>query len=54
MSAQPSAADTVPTDTFARDHLPPRELWPVMGYAALPGGALPGHRFRTSAHRSGA
>jgi 2-aminobenzoate-CoA ligase len=30
--AEPSAH----TDTFARDHLPPRELWPVMDYAGLP------------------
>ena len=24
-------------DTFARDHLPPRELWPVMDYGGIPG-----------------
>ena len=24
-------------DTFARDHLPPRELWPVMDYGDVPG-----------------
>ncbi len=23
-------------DTFARDHLPPRELWPVMEYGTVP------------------
>src|SRR5579883_3506593 len=23
-------------DTFARDHLPPRELWPVMDYGGIP------------------
>ncbi len=26
-----------PIDTFARDHLPPRELWPVMEYGTVPG-----------------
>ena len=25
-----------PIDTFARDHLPPRSLWPVMDYSVLP------------------
>ncbi len=28
-------------DTFARDRLPPRELWPVMDYAVLPDLAYP-------------
>jgi 2-aminobenzoate-CoA ligase len=28
--------DSAHVDTFARDHLPPRELWPVMNYDALP------------------
>jgi 2-aminobenzoate-CoA ligase len=28
-------------DTFVRDHLPPRELWPVMDYSALPELAYP-------------
>ena len=27
---------TAHRDTFARDHLPPRELWPVMDYTGLP------------------
>jgi len=34
-----TAAMTVPTahiDTFIRDHMPPRELWPEMDYSALP------------------
>jgi 2-aminobenzoate-CoA ligase len=31
-SAEPSAH----RDTFARDHLPPRELWPTMDYSVLP------------------
>ncbi len=35
--AQPSAH----VDTFARDHLPPRELWPVMDYGGLPDLAYP-------------
>jgi 2-aminobenzoate-CoA ligase len=29
-------------DSFARDNLPPRELWPAMSYAALPELAYPG------------
>ena len=32
---------TAHTDTFARDHLPPRELWPVMRYDTLPDLAYP-------------
>ena len=28
-------------DTFARDHLPPRHLWPEMDYSALPELAYP-------------
>ena len=24
-------------DSFARDHLPPRELWPVMDHGGVPG-----------------
>jgi 2-aminobenzoate-CoA ligase len=35
--AEPSAH----LDTFARDHLPPRELWPVMDYGGLPELAYP-------------
>jgi hypothetical protein len=54
MPEQASDTYTAPTNTVARDRFPPRELRPVMGYAALPGGALPGHRCRASANRSGA
>jgi 2-aminobenzoate-CoA ligase len=32
---------TAHADTFARDHLPPRALWPVMDYTALPELAYP-------------
>jgi 2-aminobenzoate-CoA ligase len=35
--AEPSAH----LDTFARDHLPPRELWPEMDYGAIPELAYP-------------
>jgi 2-aminobenzoate-CoA ligase len=35
--AEPSAH----LDTFARDHLPPRELWPVMDYTGVPELAYP-------------
>jgi 2-aminobenzoate-CoA ligase len=31
----------MPVDTFARDHLPPPELWPAMDYGALPELAYP-------------
>jgi 2-aminobenzoate-CoA ligase len=31
-----SSEPTAHTDTFARDHLPPREQWPVMDYSGLP------------------
>jgi 2-aminobenzoate-CoA ligase len=36
------AASTAHTDTFARDHLPPPELWPEMDYGVLPELAYPG------------
>jgi 2-aminobenzoate-CoA ligase len=35
MPADPPAG-TAHVDTFARDRLPPRELWPVLDYGALP------------------
>jgi 2-aminobenzoate-CoA ligase len=35
------AEPTAHADTFARDHLPPRELWPVMDYGGLPDLAYP-------------
>ncbi|CAN5382492.1 benzoate-CoA ligase family protein [soil metagenome] len=31
-----SAAYTAHHDTFARDHLPPREMWPEMDYSGIP------------------
>ena len=40
----PHAPGGVPTahlDTFARDQLPPRELWPVLDYGGLPALAYP-------------
>jgi 2-aminobenzoate-CoA ligase len=37
----PPVAATAHTDTFARDHLPPPELWPEMDYTALPELAYP-------------
>jgi 2-aminobenzoate-CoA ligase len=36
-----NAAGTAHRDTFARDHLPARELWPVMRYDTLPELAYP-------------
>ncbi len=37
----PEGAPTAHRDTFARDLLPPRELWPIMDYGALPELAYP-------------
>ncbi|MDB4951765.1 MAG: AMP-dependent synthetase and ligase [Gemmatimonadetes bacterium] len=40
----PSEAGAEPTahvDTFARDHLPPRAMWPAMDFSTLPGLAYP-------------
>ncbi len=34
-------ADSAHVDTFCRDHLPPRELWPEMDYSSLPDLAYP-------------
>jgi 2-aminobenzoate-CoA ligase len=34
--ADPAAAGTAHLDTFARDHLPPRPMWPELDYSALP------------------
>ncbi|MGH7552044.1 MAG: AMP-binding protein, partial [Longimicrobiales bacterium] len=36
-----TAAPSAHTDTFARDNLPPAELWPVMDYSVLPELAYP-------------
>ena len=38
---QPGGAPSAHADTFARDNLPPRELWPVMDYSVLPVLAYP-------------
>lgn len=40
-SRLPGGVPTAHVDTFARDHLPPRELWPVMGYGGVPELAYP-------------
>lgn len=39
----PGGVPTAHTDTFARDNLPPRELWPVMDYSGIPELAYPDH-----------
>ena len=39
--AESMMSTTSHRDTFARDHLPPRELWPVMRYDTLPELAYP-------------
>ncbi|HEX2091567.1 MAG TPA: hypothetical protein VHG28_04160, partial [Longimicrobiaceae bacterium] len=41
LSMPEPAAASAHLDTFARDHLPPRELWPVMDYSGLPELAYP-------------
>jgi 2-aminobenzoate-CoA ligase len=41
METHVPAEPTAHLDTFARDHLPPRELWPVMDYGGLPELAYP-------------
>jgi 2-aminobenzoate-CoA ligase len=41
METHVPAQPTAHTDTFARDHLPPRELWPVMDYGGVPELAYP-------------
>ena len=35
-TVQPEAAPTAHADTFARDHLPPRELWPEIDLSGVP------------------
>jgi 2-aminobenzoate-CoA ligase len=37
----PGAEPTAHVDTFARDHLPPRSMWPAMDYSSLPELAYP-------------
>ncbi|HEX5725409.1 MAG TPA: benzoate-CoA ligase family protein [Longimicrobiaceae bacterium] len=34
--AEPRSAPSAHRDTFARDHLPPRELWPELDFSGLP------------------
>jgi 2-aminobenzoate-CoA ligase len=40
-AAEPAAAATAHVDTFARDHLPPREVWPALDLSGLPELAYP-------------
>ncbi len=42
-TARAESAPTAHQDTFARDHLPPPELWPEMDYSTLPDLAYPPH-----------
>jgi len=42
-TARAETALTAYPDTFARDHLPPPELWPEMDYSTLPDLAYPPH-----------
>ena len=44
----PGDGRTAHTDTFARDNLPPRELWPAMDYSTLPELAAYPHRFNAA------
>ncbi len=37
----PGGVPTAHVDTFTRDHLPPRELWPLMDYGGVPELACP-------------
>ena len=37
----PGSARTAHVDTFARDHLPPRQDWPTIDLSGVPGGAYP-------------
>ena len=41
METHVPAEPTAHADTFARDHLPPRELWPAMDYGGVPELAYP-------------
>jgi 2-aminobenzoate-CoA ligase len=41
MSEIPTASPSAHVDSFARDHLPPSEMWPEMDYSALPELAYP-------------
>ena len=44
----PGDGRTAFEDTFARDNLPPRELWPAMDYSSLPELAAYPHRFNAA------
>ena len=44
----PGDGRTAHKDTFARDNLPPRELWPEMDYSTLPELAAYPHRFNAA------
>jgi 2-aminobenzoate-CoA ligase len=44
----PGDGRTAHTDTFARDNLPPKELWPAMDYSTLPELAAYPHRFNAA------
>jgi 2-aminobenzoate-CoA ligase len=44
----PGDGRTAHKDTFARDNLPPKELWPAMDYASLPEIAAYPHRFNAA------
>lgn len=45
----PGDGRTAHVDTFARDNLPPREMWPLMDYASLPELAAYPDRFNAAA-----
>jgi 2-aminobenzoate-CoA ligase len=40
-ATEPAAEPTAHVDTFARDHLPPRQTWPVLDLSGLPEPAYP-------------
>ncbi len=44
----PGDGRTAHKDTFARDNLPPREMWPAMDYSTLPELAAYPHRFNAA------
>jgi 2-aminobenzoate-CoA ligase len=44
----PGDGRTAHKDTFARDNLPPKDLWPVMDYSTLPELAAYPHRFNAA------
>jgi 2-aminobenzoate-CoA ligase len=44
----PGDGRTAHKDTFARDNLPPKEMWPAMDYSTLPELAAYPHRFNAA------